>query len=179
MVVISTTSYHTGEESHPSCINHCTHRASTVAPTSHPPLHPPRVHRCTYPPRIHRCARHASTVAPVARPLLCLSCARLVPVVRPLLRPSCVRASLRPSSHLSSYPSSATYEGCLGIQFIPIGSRDLPLLLAYISQMMTNGEVMGSPYLRAARVCAVVSEDRRKGRRESARHRTRACRRRQ
>jgi hypothetical protein len=35
--------------------------------------------------------------------------------------------------------------GCLGLQFTPIEGQDLLLLLTYISQMMTNREVVGLP----------------------------------
>ena len=75
MAVESTTSYHPGGVSHPSCIRRGAHRAPTVAHAAYPLLRPPRVHCCTvaptlrpslHPPRVHRCACRV--------PILCPSC---------------------------------------------------------------------------------------------------------
>ena len=165
---------------YPPRVHRCTHRTSTIVPTHCASIVAPAAHPLLRSPRIHHCACHVSVVVllclscarlvPVVRALLHLSCVHallclscmcycvchaciVVPVVRAcVMHPSCVRASLRPSLHLLSYPSSATYEWVPGHTVHTHQESDLLLLLVCISQMMTNEEVRGIPYL-----CATMS----------------------
>ena len=162
---------------YPPRVHRCTHCASTIVPTHCASIVAPATHPLLRSPHIRHCACRASVVVllclscarlvPVVRALLRPSCVRallhpscmrycvrctciVAPIVRAcVMHPSCVRASLHPSSHLSSYPSSATYEWVPGHTVHTYRESDLLLLLTCISQIVTNKEVRGIPYLHA------------------------------
>lgn len=104
---------------HPSYVRCCARCADVVWPE-------------LWPSYVHSCACRASVVASVVHLSLHLS-----------LCPSC--ACCRICCHIRHQRVSELRNGCLGLHFTPIGGRDLPLLLACISQTMTNGEVVGLP----------------------------------